>query len=78
VLVLRACAAGPFKAQDGVPYNSIWSRACMKLNLHVKKKKLITLRIFFASKYADSYSDTYIRHKDWDCLTASGPCFLQL
>jgi hypothetical protein len=39
VLILRGCAAGPFKAQDGVPYNAIWGRARIEIKFTCQEKE---------------------------------------
>jgi hypothetical protein len=39
VLILRGCAAGPFKARDGVSYNAIWGRACIETKFTCQEKE---------------------------------------
>jgi hypothetical protein len=33
------CAAGPFLARDGVPYNAIWGRACIENKFTCQENK---------------------------------------
>jgi hypothetical protein len=39
VLILRGCAAEPFKAQDGVPHNAIWGRACIEIKFTCQEEE---------------------------------------
>jgi hypothetical protein len=41
VYLLRECAAGPFKARDGVPYNAIWGRACIEIKFTCQEKEKV-------------------------------------